>query len=75
MNEPTVKEKSQVQMDALIMVQTERRDLMITMKTGDGKSMLWVVPSVMDEEVKSNVACPFVVLLEEQYSKAVTARL
>jgi hypothetical protein len=45
------------------------------MKIGGGKSMLWMVPSVMDKEVKSIMVCPFMVLLEEQYSKAVTAGL
>jgi superfamily II DNA helicase RecQ len=75
MNDPTMKEKSRAQMDTLIMVQTETRDIMIAIKMGRGKSKLWMVPSVMDEEVKSIVVCPFMALLEEQYSKAVTARL
>ncbi|KAG2340022.1 P-loop containing nucleoside triphosphate hydrolase protein [Suillus weaverae] len=67
--DPTAKEKSQAQMDALVAVLTEKRDIMIAMKTGGGKSMLWMVPSVLDDDSKSIVVCPFVALLEEQYAK------
>lgn len=63
------KEKSQAQMDALIAVVTETRDIMIAMKTGGGKSMLWMVPAVLNEDSKFMVVCPFVALLEEQYAK------
>lgn len=75
MKDPTAKEKSQAQMDALIAVLTETRDVMIAMKTGGGKSMLWMVPPAMDEEVKCIVVCPFVALLEEQYAKAAATGL
>ncbi|KAG1837982.1 P-loop containing nucleoside triphosphate hydrolase protein [Suillus subalutaceus] len=75
MKDPTVKERSQVQMDAMITVLTDTRDIMIAMKTGGGKSMLWMVPSVLDEEAKCIVVCPFVALLEEQYAKATATGL
>lgn len=69
------KEKSQAQMDALIAVMTETRDVMIAMKTGGGKSMLWMVPPVLNQDAKCMVVCPFIALLEEQYAKTVAAGL
>jgi hypothetical protein len=75
MKDPAAREKSKAQMDALIAVMTEDRDVMVAMKTGGGKSMLWMVPSAMDDEAKSIVVCPFVALLEEQYAKAVATGL
>lgn len=65
--EPSAMEKSRAQMDALIAVMTESSDLVITMKTGGGKSMLWMVPHQLEEDAKSIVVCPFVALLNEQY--------
>jgi hypothetical protein len=73
--DPTAKEMSHAQMDALVTVMTEPRDLMVTMKTGGGKSMLWMVPSALDDDIKSFVVCPFVALLEEQYAKAISTGL
>lgn len=67
--DPSAMEKSRAQLDALIAVMTESSDLVITMKTGGGKSMLWVVPHKLDEDAKSIVVCPFVALLNEQYEK------
>jgi hypothetical protein len=75
MQDPTATEKNQAQMDAIVAVLTETRDVMIIMKTGGGKSILWMVPSVLDDEAKSIVVCPFVALLEEQYAKAAAAGL
>ena len=66
-NDPFAKEKSRAQMDALIAVMTEPSDLVITMKTGGGKSMLWMVPHILEQDAKSIVVCPFVALLDEQY--------
>lgn len=73
--DPAATEMSRAQMDAMIAVMLEDLDLMIAMKTGGGKSMLWMVPSVIDDKVKSMVVCPFVALLEEQYAKTVAAGL
>jgi hypothetical protein len=60
-------EKSDAQMDFLIAVMTTRMDLVVTMTTGGGQSMSWMVPSVMEEDARSIVVCPFVALLDEQY--------
>lgn len=73
--DPAAQEKSQAQMDALIAVMTETRDIMIVMKTGGGKSMLWMVPAVLNKETKCIVVCPFIALLDEQYEKTVAAGL
>lgn len=64
------REKGTNQMNMLIAVMTEHTDLVITMKTGGGKSMLWMVPSVMDQGARSIVVCPSVSLLCEQYTTA-----
>ncbi|KAG2121482.1 hypothetical protein DEU56DRAFT_927410 [Suillus clintonianus] len=73
--DPTAKEKSREQMDALVGIMTETRDVLVAMKTGGGKSMMWMVPSILDENAKSIVVCPFVALLEEQYKKTVAGGL
>jgi hypothetical protein len=73
--DPAAQEKSQEQMDALVAVMTETRDVMIAMKTGGGKSMLWMVPAVLNKDTKCIVVCPFVALLDEQYKKTVAAGL
>lgn len=67
---PSAKEKSVAQMDALLAVVNAKTDLLITMATGGGKSMLWLVPSYLSKTSKSIVICPFVSLLQEQYEKA-----
>jgi len=71
----SAREKSAEQMNVLIAVMTAETDLVITMKTGGGKSMSWMVPSVMDEEARSIVVCPFVALLNEQYRVSVASGL
>ncbi|KAG1830491.1 hypothetical protein DFJ58DRAFT_736947 [Suillus subalutaceus] len=71
----TAREKSSAQMNVLIAVMTAATDLVVTMKTGGGKSMSWMVPSVMDEESRSIVVCPFVALLEEQYKNTAASGL
>jgi superfamily II DNA helicase RecQ len=65
------KEKSAAQMKALLAVIYAKTDLLITMATGGGKSMLWLVPSYTSMATKSIVVCPFVSLLEEQYKKTI----
>ncbi|KAG1718527.1 uncharacterized protein EDB91DRAFT_1090004 [Suillus paluster] len=75
MKDPTAAEKSRDQMDALVAIMTETHDLVITMKTGGGKSMLWMVPPVLDEAEKCIVVCPFVALLQEQYMKTAATGL
>jgi hypothetical protein len=67
--DPLAQEKSPAQMDALIAIMTEASDLVITMKTGGGKSILWMVPSILEEDAKSIVISPFVALLHEQCTK------
>jgi len=69
MRNPKAKEKSAAQMEALLAVIGAKTDLLITMATGGGKSMLWLVPSCISKTSKSIVICPFVSLLEEQYRK------
>lgn len=61
------REKTADQMDMLIAVISARTDLVITMRTGGGKSMSWMIPSVMDEDDRSIVVCPFVALLDQQF--------
>jgi superfamily II DNA helicase RecQ len=45
------------------------------MKTGGGKSMLWMVPHQLEEDAKSIVVCPFVALLNEQYENTTASGL
>lgn len=71
----TAREKTAAQMDMLIAVLTAPTDLVITMKTGGGKRMLWMVPSVMDDDYRSIVVCPFVALLNEQYESTAATGL
>ena len=42
------------------------QDAMVTMRTGGSKSMLWLVPALLDPETKFIVVCPFTVLLDQQ---------
>ncbi|KAG1785568.1 uncharacterized protein HD556DRAFT_1314192 [Suillus plorans] len=60
-------EKTPDQMDMLMAVMSAHTDLVITMRTGGGKSMSWMIPSVMDENSRSIVVCPFVALLDQQF--------
>ncbi|KAG2121470.1 hypothetical protein DEU56DRAFT_918156 [Suillus clintonianus] len=73
--DPSAREKSDAQMDALISILTEDTDIVLIMKTGGGKSMAWIVPSVLDDSAKSIVVCPFVALLDQQYKNSVAAGL
>ena len=69
------REKSLAQMLAIMLVMRRNQDAMITIRTGGGKSMLWMVPPLLDPKVKLLVVCPFKVLLEEQLSKAKKANI
>lgn len=69
------REKSLAQMLAIVLVMRRSQDAMVTMRTGGGKSMLWMVPPLLDPKVKLLVVCPFKVLLEEQFSKAKKANI
>jgi len=73
--DPTAKEKSRQQLEALLSIISVQKDLLITMKTGGGKSLLWMVPSELDKKGKSIVVCPFAVLLDEQYTKTAATGL
>ena len=63
---PTASEKSKSQMEAILLVMRKQQDGLITMRTGGGKSMLWIVPPLLDPEARFIVVCPFTVLLNQQ---------
>lgn len=63
---PTAREKSKAQMEALLLIMRKRQDGLITMRTGGGKSMLWLIPPLLDPETRFVVVCPFTVLLNQQ---------
>ncbi|KAF8131379.1 hypothetical protein EV363DRAFT_1329892 [Boletus edulis] len=70
LQDPTAREKSKSQMDALLLIMRKRQDGFITMRTGGGKSMLWLVPPLLDPEARFIVVCPFTVLLDQQFELA-----
>lgn len=70
LGKPNAQEKSLAQMLAIVLVMRRKQDAMITMRTGGGKSMLWLVPPLLDPAVKMLVVCPFTALLDEQSEKA-----
>lgn len=63
---PSAREKSGSQMEAILLVMRKRQDGLITMRTGGGKSMLWLVPPLLDPGARFIVVCPFTVLLDQQ---------
>lgn len=71
------REKSAAQMAAMLLVgdQTLQQDMMVTLPTGGGKSLLWLAPPLADLELKFIVVCPFAVLLDEQADRARKAGL
>jgi hypothetical protein len=69
------REKTADQMEMLIAVISARTDLVITMRTGGGKSMSWMIPSVMNEDDRSIVVCPFVALLDQQFTATASTGL
>lgn len=70
LRDPTAREKSKSQMEALLLIMRKRQDGLITMRTGGGKSMLWLVPPLLDPEARFIVVCPFTVLLDQQLELA-----
>ena len=60
------REKGKSQMEAILLIMRKRQDGLITMRTGGGKSMLWLVPPLLDPEARFIVVCPFTVLLNQQ---------
>ncbi|KAG1837461.1 hypothetical protein DFJ58DRAFT_734353 [Suillus subalutaceus] len=73
--DPAAKEKSREQLNAIVSVMTVKKDILVTLKTGGGKSALWMVAPLIDPDQRCIVVCPFVVLLEEQVSKCCAAGL
>ncbi|KAG1725721.1 uncharacterized protein EDB91DRAFT_1254659 [Suillus paluster] len=67
--DPAAKERSPAQCKAIINVMTAKKDTFITLKTGGGKSALWMTAPLIDPGQRCIVICPFVVLLEEQVEK------
>jgi len=67
--DPTAKEKSPSQLKAIMAVMNGKKDTLITLKTGGGKSALWMTAPLIDPRHKCIVVCPFVVLLEEQVER------
>ena len=59
-------EKSHSQMEAILLIMRKQQDGLITMRTGGGKSMLWLIPPLLDPEARFIVVCPFTVLLNQQ---------
>lgn len=61
-------------MDALMAIMNEDpRDMVVVVKTGGGKSLLWTIPPLLGLDGISVVICPFKVLMEEQYRRCVEA--
>ncbi|KAG1791923.1 P-loop containing nucleoside triphosphate hydrolase protein [Suillus plorans] len=52
-----------------------KKDTIITLKTGGGKSALWMTTPLIDPKERCIVICPFVILLEEQVAKCMQLRL
>ena len=67
---PTAREKSKSQMEAILLIMRKRQDGLIVIRTGGGKSMLWLVPPLLDPEARFIVVCPFTVLLNQQHELA-----
>ncbi|KAG2062648.1 P-loop containing nucleoside triphosphate hydrolase protein, partial [Suillus decipiens] len=67
--DPAAKERSQEQCKAIMSVMSTKKDTVITLKTGGGKSALWMTAPLIDPSQRCIVVCPFVVLLEEQVEK------
>lgn len=68
--DPNAREKSFAQLVGISLAMQRRQDAMVTMRTGGGKSMLWLVPALLDPDAKFIVVCPFTVLLDQQSAAA-----
>ena len=75
LNDPHAREKSRAQMLAIMAVMRREQDTVITIRTGGGKSMLWMIPPLLDESIHLIVVSPYSVLLDEQCQKATDAGL
>lgn len=75
LNDPHAQEKSRAQMLAIMMVMRREQDAIITIRTGSGKSMLWMIPPLLNEGIHLIVVSPYSVLLDEQCQKAMNAGL
>ncbi|KAI9461354.1 hypothetical protein HD554DRAFT_2176321 [Boletus coccyginus] len=71
--DPSAMEQSSEQLEAIIEVINGDKDMLVVMRTGGGKSLLWTVPPILGVGSISLVVCPFWVLLDEQYKKCVAA--
>ena len=61
-------------MDSILAImKPDPRDMVVVMKTGGGKSLLWTVPPLLGIEGILVVICPFKSLLEEQYRRCMKA--
>lgn len=58
LQDPNAREKSVAQIQGILAVMPGRQDTMITMRTGGGKSMFWLVPPLLDPTTKLLVVCP-----------------
>ena len=71
---PHAQEKSREQMDALMAIMNQDlRDMVVVLKTGGGKSLLWMIPPLLSLDGISVVICPFRALMEEQYQRCMKA--
>ena len=70
LRDPTAREKSKSQMEAILLVMRNQQDGLITMRTGGGKSMLWLIPALLNPDARFIVVCPFTVLLDQQFELA-----
>jgi superfamily II DNA helicase RecQ len=73
--DPAAKEKSPEQLNAIVMVMSARSDAMVTLRTGGGKSALWMIVPIICPDRRCIVICPFVALLEEQVERCLSAGL
>ncbi|KAG2045542.1 P-loop containing nucleoside triphosphate hydrolase protein [Suillus hirtellus] len=73
--DPAAKEKSPEQLNAIVMLMAAKKDAMITLKTGGGKSALWMIAPLIHPYPRCIVICPFVALLEEQVERCLSAGL
>ena len=72
---PSAREKSRERMNSiLVIMKPDPRDMVVVvMKTGGGKSLLWTVPPLLGIEGILVVISPFKSLLEEQYRRCMKA--
>ena len=73
LKQTSAKETSPHQLEALLHVLNKKADTVVVLRTGAGKSMLWMVPALLVTDWKAIVVCPFSVLLDDQFQKTVQA--